>query len=52
MLEGEVTRVGAAVPARSMRSGLETASLSMVRTPASLVVRGEVVPVGSWLSGV
>ena len=52
VLVGEVTKTGAAVPARSMMSGLEMASLSMVRAPASVVGWGEVVPVGSWLSGV
>ena len=40
MLEGEAVRMGVAEPARSMRSGLVSESLSMVRTPASLVGAG------------
>jgi hypothetical protein len=37
VLVGEATRSGAALPARSRMSGLERASLSMIRAPASLL---------------
>ena len=37
MLVGVATKMGVAVPARSMRSGLVRASLSMMRVPASVV---------------
>ena len=49
---GAATEMGAAEPVRLMRSGALRASLSMVRVPVSLVERGEVVPVGTWLVGV
>ena len=42
---------GAALPARSMRSGLLRASLSMTRVPVSAVGSGDVVPVASLVEG-
>jgi hypothetical protein len=47
VLAGEATRTGAALPVRSMRSGLLAASLSMTRVPASAVGSGDVVPEAS-----
>ena len=52
LLVGAETERGAAEPVRLMRSGALRASLSMMRVPVSLVGRGEVVPVGTWLVGV
>jgi hypothetical protein len=37
--------MGAAVPVRSINSGLVRASLSMTRVPVSVLERGELVPV-------
>src|SRR5579871_2328637 len=52
VLGGEETRRGAASPVRSRTSGLERASLSTIRAPASLLRWAEGVPVACWLSGV
>ncbi len=49
---GLATAVGMAVPVRMIVSGLEAASLSMTRAPASVVFGAEVAPVASWLIGV
>jgi hypothetical protein len=51
MLAGALRRSGAAVPVRSMVSGLVRESLSMMRVPVSCVGVG-VVPVAAWLRGV
>ena len=50
-MAGVVTEAGAAEPVRSMKLGLEGASLSRMRVPelGRAVVAGE--PVASWLVG-
>jgi hypothetical protein len=50
-LAGALRRMGAAVPARSRKSGLVRESLSMTRVPVFCVGWGE-EPVVSWLRGV
>ena len=52
VFEGEASAMGVEVPVRSTRSGLEAASLSMMRKPVSVSMGGEDVPVTTWLSGV
>ena len=51
-LLGLATAVGPACPEKAMLSGLEAASLSMMREPASVVAAGEPVPLATWLVGV
>jgi hypothetical protein len=52
LFAGAAVCAGAAVPVRSMKTGLLRALLSMTRVPVSDVDCGEEVPVATWLSGV
>jgi hypothetical protein len=49
--DGEPTSTGVDVPVRFTRSAPETASLSMVSVPMSVLVGGGLDPVAAWLIG-
>ena len=50
--DGEVTATGVELPLKSIRSGLDAESLSIISVPVSVVDGGDSVPIATWLSGV
>ena len=52
VFEGDMTMAGVELPVRSMKSGLEAASLSMMRVPVSVVDGGAPELGETWLMGV
>jgi hypothetical protein len=50
--EGDETVTGVELPVRSIRSGLDAASLSITSSPLSVVETGGLEPDATWLIGV
>ncbi len=50
--DGEDARTGVELPLRSIRSGLDTASLSITSVPVSAIDGVGELPVATWLIGV
>ena len=52
VFDGDARMTGVELPVRSIRSGLDAASLSMMRVPESVVDGGGLEPGATWLIGV
>jgi hypothetical protein len=51
VLDGDVSVTGEELPLKSIRSGLDAASLSMTSVPVSVVDGGGLEPGATWLIG-